>query len=189
MQRKRIYLTFDDGPSSVYTPRLLDLLNKYEIKATFFLVGSFARKNPDIVSRMVREGHEVGVHSNTHKSAFLMDRRRFCNDMDSSLINLKKVGVTPSLYRPPYGHSRRYSALEAGRRGMRMVKWDVMAQDWRGHTTSDIIAGKILRRVFDGAVICLHDARGRNMAPSRTIEALDKVIPELIERGYTFETV
>lgn len=189
MTEKKLYLTFDDGPSRPYTPRLLDLLAEYDIKATFFLVASAARENPDIVERIKEEGHEIGVHSNTHKSAFLMTRKGFNRDFDCALYNLKMMGIKPDLYRPPYGHKRLFSEKESRRRGLRLIKWDVMAQDWRGHTTEDIIAGKILRRVFDGAVICLHDGRGKNMAPLRTIKALETAIPTLIDRGYSFELI
>jgi len=186
---KKIFLTFDDGPSAEYTETLLNLLDELNIKATFFVVGEFAKENPDIIKEEIKRGHEVCLHANRHISSWLMTHKTFTKDMDTALETLESLGVKPHYYRPPWGMTRRFSRYEAGKRKMHLIKWDVMAEDWRAHTTSAEISKKIIDRVFPGAVICLHDGRGRKKAPSRTIEALRTALPELKERGYEFETL
>lgn len=183
----KLYLTFDDGPSREYTRELLTLLSEYNIKATFFVVGEFAAENPDIIRDEIAYGHKVCLHANRHISSWLMTHKTFNADMDKALGTLRKLNVIPTLYRPPWGMTRPFSTYEAFHRGMKLVKWDVMADDWRATTTAETIARKIVRRVSPGAVICLHDGRGRNHAPARTIEALRIALPKLLEEGYTFE--
>lgn len=184
----KLYLTFDDGPSG-YTCELLDLLKEYNVKATFFLVGSFALAHPEAVKREIAEGHAFGIHSYSHINALYMTHKFFCEDMDRTLEAVRSYGIEPKLYRPPWGIKRIFSEKESKKRGLRLVKWDVMAEDWRANITSEEIARRLLKRASDGAVICIHDGRGRNEAPKRTIEALKIALPVLIERGYVFETM
>ena len=184
-----IFLTFDDGPSPEYTLRLLALLREFKIKATFFVVGEFAKDNPELIRAEIEEGHEVCLHANRHISSWLMTKNTFEKDMNAALETLEAIGVRPRLYRPPWGMTRSFSQPIAFRHGMRLIKWDVMADDWRATTTPAIIARKILNRTTAGSIICLHDGRGRNHAPERTIEALRIALPKLIEKGYTFETL
>lgn len=186
---EKMFLTFDDGPSKEYTISLLNLLDEVNVKATFFVVGEFAKENPDIIEEEIKRGHKVCLHANRHISSWLMTRNTFVHDMDEALETLNEQHVQPNLYRPPWGMTRRFSKSEASKRGMKLIKWDVMADDWRATTTPEIISRKIMKRVFPGAVICLHDGRGRNHAPGRTIEALRATLPQLLEKGYTFETL
>ncbi|MBR6308776.1 MAG: polysaccharide deacetylase family protein [Lachnospiraceae bacterium] len=186
---KKLFLTFDDGPSAEYTLELLNLLDEAGIKATFFVVGEFAKAHPEIIEEEIKRGHQVCLHANRHISSWLMTRKTYTEDMDTALETLEGMGIRPHYYRPPWGMTRRFSRYEASKRHMHLIKWDVMAEDWRAHTTPSEICRKILDRSFPGAVICLHDGRGRNNAPSRTIEALRTAIPKLKERGYTFETL
>lgn len=183
----KLFLTFDDGPSSQYTGALLDLLDSYKIKATFFAVGEFVKENPNIIRDEVSRGHKVCLHANRHISSWLMTRKMFVSDMNNALSTLSSLGVNPNLYRPPWGMTRCFSRYEASKRGMKLIKWDVMADDWRATTSPETIARKILSRSFPGAIICLHDGRGRNHAPKRTIDALKIALPILLEKGYTFE--
>lgn len=184
-----IFLTFDDGPSSEYTLRLLALLREYKVKATFFVVGEFAKKNPEIIRAEIEEGHTVCLHANRHISSWLMTKKSFTEDMDTALETLEAIGVRPRFYRPPWGMTRSFSRSIAFRRGMKLIKWDVMADDWRATTTPKTIANKIMKRTTAGSIICLHDGRGRNHAPERTIEALRIALPQLLKKGYTFETL
>lgn len=184
--RPEIMLTFDDGPDPVYTGQLLDLLDRYGIKAAFFTVGAFAAANPRLVERMVRAGHTVGIHSYSHKSAYLMSASGVSSDLDKSNCALTALGITPRFYRPPWGHTTQALVNSARSRGLAPVYWTVMAQDWKGNISSDEIASRLLSRTLPGSIVCLHDGRGKNKAPSRTIAALEKVIPIWIEKGYRF---
>lgn len=107
-------------------------------------------------------------------------------DLKKSVEIMEKLGVDIKGYRPPWGHLNLASLYWIKKLHLNLVFWDVMAQDWSADETPDSICNKILRRVFPGAVICLHDGRGENGAPGRTIEALEKAIPLLKKQGYVF---
>lgn len=189
-RRKRgnvIYLTFDDGPSE-YTSKLIDVLKKYDVHASFFLVGEFANKNKELVNKMINEGHLIAMHSYNHKSAHLMGikytNRDFYNSID--IVNsITKV----KFYRPPWGAVNLCTLYNLKKFNLKLVLWNVMAEDWRGDITKKEIEEKLLNRIQAHDIICLHDGRGKNNAPLRTIEALEIVIPKLLEKGYKFEMV
>lgn len=186
---KTLYLTFDDGPDPRYTPQLLDLLEQYQIPASFFVVAQSAQANPALIARMKRSGHVVGVHSLSHKNGLIQPPRSACRDFSRSVAILQQCGIPPRYFRPPWGHWNAMTAAQAYSRGIQPMMWDVMAEDWRGDTTAQEIAHKLLTRTFDGAVICLHDGRGKNNAPARTIAALRQVLPQWLAAGYCFQTV
>ena len=186
---KALYLTFDDGPDPQYTPQLLDLLEQYHIPASFFVVAQSAQSHPDLIARMKRNGHVIGLHSLSHKNGLIQPPLSACRDFSQSVAILQQLGIPPRYFRPPWGHWNMVSAAQAYRCGIRSMLWDVMAEDWRGDTTAAEIAYKLLTRTFDGAVICLHDGRGKNNAPSRTIAALRQVLPQWLKAGYCFQTV
>ena len=184
-----LYLTFDDGPSKTYTPELLDLLKEFNIQASFFVVAEFAEQNPHIIFRMRDEGHCIGLHSLDHRSAYVLSPRHAKMDFEQSINILKGMGIDINGYRPPWGHQTPWSKVLARHFGLKTVLWDVMAEDWRKNSTPNMFAEKLSNRVFDEAVICLHDGRGRDNAPKRMIEALKLVLPKWIENGYKFKKI
>ena len=186
---KTLYLTFDDGPDPRYTPQLLDLLEQYQIPASFFVVAQSAQANPALIARMKRSGHVVGLHSLSHKNGLIQPPISARRDFSRSVAILQQCGIPPRYFRPPWGHWNAMTAAQAYSRGIQPMMWDVMAEDWRGDTTAQEIAHKLLTRTFDGAVICLHDGRGKNNAPARTIAALRQVLPQWLAAGYCFQTV
>ncbi len=183
---KNICLTFDDGPDPNHTPKLLDLLLKYNIKASFFVVATFTEKNPMIIKRMVDEGHCIGLHSLEHKNNIWEFPFYTKYDFDESMRIMNKLGVKVNLYRPPWGLFNITTSKYMKIHGLKLFLWTVMAEDWRGHTTANIIAKKLLMRTNNGDIICLHDGRGENDAPKRTIEALEMILPTWINEGYKF---
>lgn len=186
---KTLYLTFDDGPDPRYTPQLLDLLEQYQIPASFFVVAQSAQANPALIARMKRSGHVVGLHSLSHKNGLIQPPISARRDFSRSVAILQQLGIPPRYFRPPWGHWNAMTAAQAYSRGIQPMMWDVMAEDWRGDTTAQEIAHKLRTRTFDGAVICLHDGRGKNNAPARTIAALRQVLPQWLAAGYCFQTV
>ena len=186
--RPEIMLTFDDGPDPAYTGKLLDLLDSYGIKAAFFTVGSFASANPELIRRMKDGGHTVGLHSYSHKSAYLMSAAQARRDLSMSAAAVMRLGINPRFYRPPWGHTTPALQQAASNLGIMPVFWSVMAQDWQGGLKSDEIASRLLCRTVPGSIICLHDGRGKNCAPGRTIAALEKVLPIWLKEGYRFVT-
>lgn len=184
-----LYLTFDDGPSPEYTPRLLDLLSCYRVKASFFVVTEFAEKNPHLIRRMCQEGHLVGFHSARHRSAYWMTPRQTRRDFANGMAALRELGITPVYFRPPWGVVNWSSLRQIRRHRLRPLFWDVMAQDWKKHITKDEIIRRLQRRTQPGDILCLHDGRGAEGAPDRTIEALQVLLPHWLEQGFRFQTL
>ena len=103
---KKLFLTFDDGPSAEYTETLLNLLDDCKVKATFFVVGEFAKAHPELIEEEIKRGHEVCLHANRHISSWLMTRKTYTEDMDTALKTLEGLGIRPHYYRPPWGMTR-----------------------------------------------------------------------------------
>lgn len=184
-----LYLTFDDGPSMESTPRLLDLLAQYDIKASFFVVSRFAEVYPEIIERMQQEGHYIGLHGLTHRSAYLMTPRQMKRQIVEGKDILNKLGVTVTGYRPPWGHRTPWTKRYAKENGLETILWDVMAEDWKANTTAAEIGRKLKDRVSPETIICLHDGRGAEGASERMIDALTIVLPQWIDEGYQFKRV
>lgn len=186
--QKVIYLTFDDGPSE-HTQELLELLKRYKVRATFFCVAKFAEKRRNIIEKMKKDGHLIALHSLKHKNAMLQGIHETKTDLEQSLKIMKELGMEIKYYRPPWGDSNLYLLHKLKREKLELILWNVMAEDWEANTTKDVIANKLLERVKEEDIICLHDGRGKNNAPIRTIQALEVVIPIFLEKGYTFKTI
>jgi len=183
---KRLFITFDDGPSAAYTPELLALLSENGVHATFFMVAEFAREHPEIVAQVMKDGHLIGLHSLSHRCALAMGPRETKEDLNRSFAIMHQMGVEVKWYRAPWGLINLTVKRELKKRNVQTVFWDVMTEDWRGDTTAEIIADKLRRRTRDGSVVCLHDGRGENNAPARTVEALREVLPEWRAEGCRF---
>jgi len=157
-KRKVIYLTFDDGPSK-YTNELLDLLKKYDIKATFFCVANFAKDHEDIIRRMKNEGHLIALHSLKHKNAMLQGPLETKRDLETSLDIMNSFGIDIKYYRPPWGDSNLCLLRYLREKGISLILWDVMAEDWEAGSTKNMIQTKLLTRTKPGDIICLHDRK------------------------------
>ncbi|MDO5519118.1 MAG: polysaccharide deacetylase family protein [bacterium] len=182
-----LYLTFQDGPDIRYTGQLLELLHKYEIKATFFVIASDAINNPIMIKRMRKEGHSIQLHCLTHRNALFMDPYTTEEQLSEAYIILKKINSTARMVCPAWGCVN-LSMLSFFRKyGMRLVFPNVTVADWRANTTKGSIAEKLLRRTKSGDIICLHDGRGKNEAPERMLEALKIVLPVWKNKGYEFK--
>jgi peptidoglycan/xylan/chitin deacetylase (PgdA/CDA1 family) len=190
---KRLVLTFDDGPNPLYTGKVLDILKENQIKASFFVVAQDAIRSPELIKRMKEEGHCVGLHSLEHRHAFLCGYHYMKHDFAKSMELLQSINCHIHFYRPPWGVRNLFSKRFINKYNLHLVLWDVMAQDWKASSTPEMIADKIEKRIFDNAIICLHDSGdkygGAKGAPLHTIEALKKVLPKLKEKGYEFVTV
>lgn len=185
---KVIYLTFDDGPSK-YTKELLELLKKYNIKATFFCVANFAKEQKEIIEKMKKEGNLIALHSLKHKNSMLQGIYETKKDLEKSLKIMQELGIDIKYYRPPWGDANLYLLKKLRKENIKLILWNVMAEDWEGNITEEIISNKLLTRVGEGDIICLHDGRGKNEAPYRTIKALEIAIPIFLEKGYKFKTI
>lgn len=183
---KFLALTFDDGPDEKYTEKLLDLLKNFNIKATFFVVGNFAYRNNEIIKRMLNEGHIIGLHSLEHKNALFKGPAYTNKEFKKSIKIMNDLNVNVKFFRPPWGHLNLLTIFNLKKYNLKLVLWDVIIGDWKSNVTSEEIAKRLLSETKNKNIICLHDGRGRDEAPLRTIEALEKVLPIWIEQGYKF---
>ncbi|MEG0249462.1 MAG: polysaccharide deacetylase family protein [Peptostreptococcus sp.] len=188
--KNEIMLTFDDGPDKRYIYQLAKVLEENNVHATFFMVAQNAQKNPEIVNFLKSKGHKIGLHSWQHKNAMLYSYLYTKKDFENSTAIMKKLGVNDLFYRPPWGHTNIFSLMFVKKYNMKLVYWDVMAEDWSAKSTPDMIYEKLMQRTTSNSIICLHDAGensgGAKGAPLNTIEALKKAIPSLKEKGYKF---
>ena len=181
----KIALTFDDGPSALYTAKILDILNKYDVKATFFIIGENAEQNPELVEREISEGHELGNHTWTHPHMNGCDIKRLCEELNKTKNFLsEKFNYTPKLFRPPEGFCCKTVQKCADKFGYDIVLWDIDTTDWAHNSVGNIV--KAAFGAKSGDIILCHDYVTK---PSPTPEALEKFIPELKSRGYSFVTV
>ncbi|MBP1999839.1 peptidoglycan/xylan/chitin deacetylase (PgdA/CDA1 family) [Paenibacillus shirakamiensis] len=186
---KEIAFTFDDVPDPRFTPQVLDILKKYKVKATFFVVGDRALKHPSLVRRMKEEGHVIGNHSFNHpffKNKNLVYFKKQIRRTDRIIANL--VGYRPKLIRPPYGEITEDQLKWAKQHGYKVVNWNVDSLDWKG-LTKDEVKTNILTEVGPGSIILQHAGGGTGSNLSGTIEALPELIQILKKEGYTFVTL
>ncbi len=177
-------LTFDDGPGRL-TAQLLDTLGAHGARATFNVLGERVVEHPDLLARTIREGHEVGSH------AFHHDRLAGCPLAAQRQLRRTNsavrcaTGVTPRVFRPPYGAWSRALVLSARLTGLRTVTWDVSPRDWEA-PGAEAISERVVSTVKPGSIVLLHDER---RASEQTVGAVDEILRELGGRRYEFVTV
>lgn len=188
-EKKVIALTFDDGPHPKYTSEILDILDEYDVKATFFVLGKFAEAYPDIIRRQWEEGHEIGNHTYSHiniKKASkdnLQKEYKKTQEIVYSVTNSK-----PKLFRPPYGSFDEKTIDIVEKSNSVIVLWSYKqdSKDWSNPEVNKIV-NTTLSNIENGDIILFHDYIYYN--ESHTVEALKKIIPELKNRGYEFVTI
>ncbi|MET7273962.1 glycosyltransferase [Streptomyces flaveolus] len=190
---KTIALTFDDGPDPTWTPQVLEILEKYDVPGTFFLVGSMVSRYPDIVEDMVEQGNEVGVHTFTHIDLSYQSDARVTREIEQTQLALAgAAGITTTLFRAPY--SSQTDAIDnyswpvyekLGEGGYTSVFIDTDSDDWKRPGVSKIVDWATPED-DEGASVLFHDAGGER---SQTIEALPKYIEKMTAKGYTFTTI
>ncbi|MEO8475676.1 MAG: polysaccharide deacetylase family protein [Actinomycetota bacterium] len=184
---KAVALTFDDGPWPNATDRVLAILRRLHVRATFFMVGRQVEEYPEIARRVVAAGHVIGDHSFDHPEGFasLSDERVGAEIADTA-ARLADLGVVPTSFRPPGGSYDDGVVAAARSQGMRTVLWDVDPRDWVSGVPAKLIVSSVLRRVEPGSIILLHDGGGD---AQHTIKALPILIRELRRRGYRFVAI
>jgi peptidoglycan/xylan/chitin deacetylase (PgdA/CDA1 family) len=178
--------TFDDGPNPTWTPQILDVLARYRIRATFFMVGTAARRYPDLVRRMVAEGHHVAIHTMTHPNLVTLGRAGQYQEIAGSLNVVESIAGPGSVscFRPPYGNRNATTDAVAAELGLATIMWSRDGRDWASPGVDHIVNENLSTR-YDGgrAVLLLHDG-GVNR--SQTVAALPRLIEALRARGYRF---
>lgn len=183
---KKIALTFDDGPHPRKTPEILDILDKYGVKATFFVVGTNAEYYPHLIKEEAERGHEIANHSYSHSRLSEFSAERIKEEIERTDAIIKKAsGITPTLFRPPEGKYSENIVKAAAEMGKSTVIWTVDTLDW-AKTPASVIAENIKNNVTYGSIILFHDFTSKQ---AHTTEALEIIIPYLKSQGYEFVTV
>ncbi|SME89341.1 polysaccharide deacetylase family protein [Streptomyces sp. Amel2xC10] len=189
----RLVLTFDDGPDPEWTPKVLDVLKKHHAHAVFFVTGTMASRYPDLVQRMVDEGHEVGLHTFNHPDLSFQSKKRIDWELSQNQLALAgAAGIRTSLFRPPYSSfsdamdDKSWPVTEyIGSRGYLTVVNNTDSEDWKKPGVDEIIR-RATPEGGKGAIVLMHDSGGDR---SQTVRALDRFLPDLQAQGYRFENL
>lgn len=183
---KVIYLTFDDGPTVAHTKRILDLLDEYDAKATFFQVGENVTANPELTQAVAEQGHALGNHSWNHRDMRNLGLRRLNQQITRTSNALRKMTGRPvTCLRPPYGalNARVRSASREDKLALKM--WDIDPRDWK-RPGAATIARRVISRADPGDVALMHDGGGNR---AQSVRALERILRSLSKKGYGFETL
>ncbi|MEV5107475.1 bifunctional polysaccharide deacetylase/glycosyltransferase family 2 protein [Streptomyces massasporeus] len=188
-----LVLTFDDGPDPMWTPKVLDVLKKHDARAVFFITGTMASRYPDLVQRMVDEGHEIGLHTFNHPDLSLQSKSRVDWELSQNQLALAgAAGIRTSLFRPPYSSfaqnmdNNTWPVTEyIGSKGYITIVNDTDSEDWRRPGSEQIIRNATPKD-GDGAIVLMHDSGGDR---SQTVAALDRYVSGLQAEGYRFHTL
>jgi peptidoglycan-N-acetylglucosamine deacetylase len=185
---REIALTFDDGPDPDYTPQILDVLQQYGIKATFFCIGRQVEAYPQIVRQAYETGHVIGNHSWTHPDLGLLPASDILSELNHTFSAIQEaIGVQSTFFRPPFGSLSAQVLAQACHAGVSTVMWNAgeEARDW-SRPGVDFIIRHILSLVSNGSIILMHDGGGDR---SQTVAALRVIIQRLQDGGFQFVTI
>lgn len=178
--KKLVALTFDDGPYSETTPRLLDILKEKGAVATFFELGMRAKDNTEITKRVFEEGHEVGSHTMYHQDLIELSNEAVEGDIkEANAVFEEILGIKPKITRVPYGNSNQFIREHVK---TPLIYWSVDTKDWETKDTNKVVE-ETMKATSDGAIILYHDIYGS------TVDAIPIVIDQLRDQGYEFVTV
>jgi peptidoglycan/xylan/chitin deacetylase (PgdA/CDA1 family) len=171
-------LTFDDGPDPQWTPQILQPLARDSVVATFFMVGERVAAEPALAKRVLAAGHEIQLHCHRHIRHTELSERELQRDTETALATLESVGVSPSLWRAPWGACTEASRRIAERLGLELVRWSIDTHDWRGDPPRAMLY-RTRHRLAEGGAVLMHDAVGpgaRRVGCENTVA----LVPELV---------
>jgi peptidoglycan-N-acetylglucosamine deacetylase len=188
---RQLALTYDDGPNDPYTWRMLEVLERHQVQATFFFIGQYVQQKPEIARAVVAAGHAIGSHTWSHPNLIFQQvtelRRQLVQTRQAIL---DATGVETKIFRPPFG-GRRPATLRTVRAfGLQTVMWNVTCYDWKAKSAEEIV-GHAERQIRGGDVILLHDGSHVRMGVdrSRSVEGSDRILSRYRGEGYEFVTI
>ena len=176
---KAVYLTFDDGPIPEVTPKVLEILDKYGVKATFFMVGENIDKHPEVFEMVVQGDHAIGNHTYNHMKGWKVSTAEY-------IANVQKFPKETKLFRPPYGRTWVWQRRAVKQLGYEIYLWDVLTRDYNPRRTPEAMLRQIQRQTRPGSIINFHDSVKSN---ERMLEVLPKAIEWLLANGYELKTL
>jgi peptidoglycan/xylan/chitin deacetylase (PgdA/CDA1 family) len=188
---KQIALTYDDGPNDPHTLKLLEVLARHSVRATFFMIGRYVQQRPDIARAVAQAGHVIGNHTFTHPLLIFKSEEQTRKELvDCHQALQDAIGERSTLFRPPFGGRRPATLRIARKLGLQTVMWNVTGYDWNAPPAA-VIEKKVARQMRGGDVILLHDGGHRAMGADRaqTVMATENLIRRYRDQGYEFVTV
>ena len=182
----KVALTFDDGPDPIYTPRILEILRSYKVQATFFVLSTKAKRYPEIIEAILRDGHHLASHGLRHQPQLTLTREGTFWEMRKAVEILKETtGQAPRYYRPPWGLVNRWTVEAARQLQMEVVRWSCDSRDWvLGIRPQYIIRRVLTCRHLEGGIVLCHDGSFVPHRPRALLTALPVIISELRHRGW-----
>ena len=178
-EQKKIWITFDDGPDKKVTPFLVNLLGKFNIKATFFIIGSQAKKHPELVKLIINNGHKIGNHSFSHLSGYITKNNKYLQDIEQA-----KKYIDSDIFRPPYGKITPFQ-IKNLTKDFKIIMWDIMSWDFKENISSNKIFRNVMDNVESGSIILFHN----NLKSYKNLKkSLELILKKLKEQEYQFST-
>jgi peptidoglycan/xylan/chitin deacetylase (PgdA/CDA1 family) len=176
-EQKKIWITFDDGPDEKVTPFLINLLEKFNIKATFFIIGSQAKKHPELVKLIINNGHKIGNHSFSHLSGYSTKNNKYLQDVEQA-----KKHIDSDIFRPPYGKITP-SQIKSLKKDFKIIMWDIISWDFKENISSNKIFRNVIDNVESGSIILFHN----NLKSYKNLKkSLELILEKLKEQEYQF---
>ena len=176
-EQKKIWITFDDGPDEKVTPFLVNLLGKFNIKATFFIIGNQAKKHPELVKLIINNGHKIGNHSFSHLSGYSTKNNKYLQDVEQA-----KKHIDSDIFRPPYGKITP-SQIKSLKKDFKIIMWDIMSWDFKENISSNKIFRNVMGNVESGSIILFHN----NLKSYKNLKkSLELILEKLKEQEYQF---
>jgi peptidoglycan/xylan/chitin deacetylase (PgdA/CDA1 family) len=177
--QKKIWLTFDDGPDEKATPYLINVLAKFNIKATFFIIGNQAKKYPELVKLIINNGHKIGNHSFSHLNGFSTNNNKYLEDVEQA-----KKYIDSDIFRPPYGKITPFQ-IKNLKKDFKIIMWDIMSWDFKENIYPNKIYKNVIDNVENGSIILFHN----NLKSYNNLKnSLGIILEELKDKGYQFST-
>jgi peptidoglycan/xylan/chitin deacetylase (PgdA/CDA1 family) len=177
--QKKIWITFDDGPDEKVTPYLINVLAEFNIKATFFIIGNQAKKNPELVKLIINSGHKIGNHSFSHLNGFSTDNNKYLEDVEQA-----KKYIDSDIFRPPYGKITPFQ-INNLKKDFKIIMWDIMSWDFKENISSNKIFRNVMDNVESGSIILFHN----NLKSYENLKkSLKIILKKLKEQEYQFST-
>ncbi|TYA74533.1 polysaccharide deacetylase family protein [Seonamhaeicola marinus] len=188
---KVLYLTFDDGPTPEITHWVLNILNSYNAKATFFCIGANIDKHPDIFQSILKEGHSIGNHTYNHLKGWKTEKEAYLKNVSAcDEVFKSQIATTESssinLFRPPYGKITNKQGKALIKQGYKIIMWDILSFDWDTNLSEAACLKNVINKSKSGSIIVFHDSKksSKNM-----MYALPKVLEHFSGQGYTFKAI
>jgi peptidoglycan/xylan/chitin deacetylase (PgdA/CDA1 family) len=177
--KKKIWITFDDGPDEKVTPYLINVLAEFNIKATFFIIGNQAKKNPELVKLIINSGHKIGNHSFSHLNGFSADNNKYLEDVEQA-----KKYIDSDIFRPPYGKITPFQ-IKNLKKDFKIIMWDIMSWDFKENISSNKIYKNVINNIENGSIILFHN----NLKSYENLKkSLKIILKKLKEQEYQFST-